>query len=217
MQSTDSELSSDDSGSGDDPRDPVTGRQSGSVLNSLSQLQDDYATGSDSVVSCTPENKFEEQDGLCDCSDLHTPAQPSKPRRLPSTSPVKGRQVPVSELDSDGVDHYSLFESTPTRKRGFFRPRLPWSLVQEWDLGKNDRGAVYEEIRNIMGLSLDEAGSKSFIKPNANAIFGWRSKQVSCFFPASIFSVLLTVYFVLQNYVSRKETSRSTRNTFICP
>jgi hypothetical protein len=74
MHYSDSEHSSDDSGAGDDPR------QSGSVANSLSQLQDDYETGSDSVVACTPEKKFEEQDGLSDCSDLHTPAQHPKCR-----------------------------------------------------------------------------------------------------------------------------------------
>ncbi len=67
----DSEHSSDDSGSGDDPR------QSGAVPNSLSQLHDDYATDADSVVACTPEKKFDEQDGLSDCSDLRTSAQPS--------------------------------------------------------------------------------------------------------------------------------------------
>jgi hypothetical protein len=66
-----------------------------------------------------------------------------------------------------------------------------------------------------MGHSLDEAGSKSYIKPNANSIAGWRVKQVSCFFLFIITFVILTVYFVLQNYLSRRKTS--TRNTFICP
>jgi hypothetical protein len=161
MHSTNFAHSSDDSGSGDDPR------ESGSVPISFSQLQDDYATGSDSVVGCTPKKKFEEQDRLSDSSDLHAPAQPSKRRRLPSVSPVKRRQVAVSESDSDGVERDSLFDSTTSRKRGFKRPRQPWSLVQEWDLEKNDREVVYEEIRTIMGQSLDEAGAKSFIKPNA--------------------------------------------------
>ena len=73
MHSSDSEHSSDDSGAGVDPR------QSGSAANSLLQLQDDYESGSDSVVACTPEKKFEEHDGLSDSSDLHMPAQPSKP------------------------------------------------------------------------------------------------------------------------------------------
>ena len=74
MNSTDSEHSSDDAGSGDDPR------QSSAVPNSLSQLHDAYAADADSVVACTPEKEFEEQDGLSDCSDLHTSAQPSKHR-----------------------------------------------------------------------------------------------------------------------------------------
>jgi hypothetical protein len=77
MHSTDSVHSSDDSGPGDDPR------QSGSVPNSLSQLQDDYATGSDSVVSCTPEKKFEEQDG-CPTALICT-----RPLSLPSAEIIK--------------------------------------------------------------------------------------------------------------------------------
>ena len=79
MDSTDSEQYSDYAGSGDDPR------QSGSVPNSLSQLQHDYATDADSVVACSPEKKFEEHEGLSDCSDLHTFAQPSKPRNSNSS------------------------------------------------------------------------------------------------------------------------------------
>jgi hypothetical protein len=79
MHSSDSEQSSDDSDSGDDPR------QSGSVPSSLSQLQDDYESGSHSVVACTPERKFEEHDGLTDCTDLHQPAQPSKPHKSNSS------------------------------------------------------------------------------------------------------------------------------------
>ena len=78
MLRSDSEQSSDDSGSGDDPR------QSGAVPNSLSQLQDDYATGSNSVVACTPEKQFEEKDGLSDYSDFHTSAQPCKRRNSDS-------------------------------------------------------------------------------------------------------------------------------------
>jgi hypothetical protein len=94
---SESEQMSDDSGSGDDPR------QSVSVSNSFSQLQNDHESGSDSVVACTPEKKIEEHDGLSDCSDLHTPAQPSKRRRLSSVSTVKRWQVAVSELDFGGV------------------------------------------------------------------------------------------------------------------
>jgi hypothetical protein len=119
MHSSDSEHSSDDAGSGDDPG------QSGSVPNSLSQLHDDYATDADSVVACTPEKEFEEQDGLSDCSDLHTPAQQSKRLRLPSLSPVKRKKAVVAESDSDGFESDSLFDETPTRKREFKRPRQP--------------------------------------------------------------------------------------------
>ena len=148
--------------------------------NSLSQLHDAYATDADSVVACTPEKEFEEQDGLSDCSDLHTPAQQSKRRRLPSLSPVKRKKkVVVSESDSDGFERDSLIDETPTRKRGFKRPRQPWSLVKEWPLDEYDREVAYEEIKTIMQQSLDEAGSKIFIKPNANSIAGWRPKQVS--------------------------------------
>ena len=172
MHSTDSEHYSDDAGSGDDPG------QSGSVPNSLSQLHDDYATDADSVVACTPEKEFEERDGLPDCSDLHTPAQQSKRRRLPSLSPVKRKKVIVPDSDSDGMDRDSLYDETPTRKRGFKRPRLPWSLVKEWKLEEYDREVAYAEIETILGQSLDEAGSKTYIKPNANAIAGWRAKQV---------------------------------------
>ncbi len=58
------------------------------------------------------------------------------------------------------MDRDSLFDSTPTRKRGFKRPRQPWSLVKEWKLDGYDREVAYEEIKTIMGHSLDEAGSK---------------------------------------------------------
>ena len=108
----DSDHSSDDSGAGDDPH------QSSAVPNSLSQLQHAYATGSESVVPGTPKKQFDEQDGQSYCSDLDTPAQPSKRRRLPSVSPDKRRQVAVSELDYDGVERDSLFDSTLNRKRG---------------------------------------------------------------------------------------------------
>ena len=193
MHATDSEHLDDDSGSGDDPR------QSGSVPNSLSQLQDDYETGSDSVVACTPEKKIGEQDGLSDNSDLHTPAQPSKRRRLPSVSPVKRRQVAVSESDSDGVERDSLFDSTPSRKRGFKRPRKPWSLVKEWNLDEYDREVTYEEIKTIMAQSLDEAGEKSFIKPNSNAIAGWRAKQVRYFFHSFLISFSVVPFIIFLN------------------
>ena len=42
-----------------------------------------------------------------------------------------------------------------------------------------DKEVAYEEIKTILTQSLDEAGSKTFIKPNAHSIAGWRLKQVS--------------------------------------
>ena len=57
-----------------------------------------------------------------------------------------------------------------------------WSLVKEWSLDEYDREVAYEEIKTILTQSLDEAGSKTFIKPNANSIAGWRPKQVSYVF-----------------------------------
>ena len=112
MNSSDSEHSSDDSGAGDDPH------QSSAVLNSLQQLQGDYASGSDDVVPSTPEKQFNEQDGQSDGSDFHTPAQQSKRRRLPSVSPDENRHVYVPDSDSDGVDRDFLFDPPSTRKRG---------------------------------------------------------------------------------------------------
>ena len=143
MHWSDSEQSSDDCGS-------VVGlRRSSSVPNSSSQLQADYEKGSDSAVARTHEKKFDEQDGLSDGSDFHTPAQPSKRRRLPSASPPQTRRVADYETDSDGIDRDSLFESTPSRKRGFKRPRLPWSLVKEWPLEKYDREVAYKKSRQL--------------------------------------------------------------------
>ncbi len=171
MQSSDSEHSSDDDRAGDDPH------QSSAVPNSLLQLQDDYASGSDEMVPCTPEKEFEEVDGQSDGSEFHTPAQPSKRLRLPSGSPVEKRKVYDPVYDSDGYERDSLFGPPSTRKRGFKRPRYPWSLVKEWCLVEYDREVAYEQIRAIMAQSLDEAGSKTYIKPNANSISGWRQKQ----------------------------------------
>ena len=84
-------------------------------------------------------------------SDVHTPAQQSKCRRLPSVSPVENRQVYVPDSDSDGVARDSLFDpqSPSTRKRGFKRPRTPWSLVKEWALDEYDREVAYEKSRQL--------------------------------------------------------------------
>ena len=172
MHSTDSEHLSDDAGSGDDPH------PSNATNLSLKDIEELYSSGSESRVPATPEKEFGEADGLSDCSDLHTPAQASKRRRLPSVSPVKWKKVYVPDSESDGMDRDSLFDETPTRKRGFKRPRLPWSLVKDWKLEDYDREVAYAEIETILAQSLDEAGSKTYIKPNANAIAGWRAKQV---------------------------------------
>ena len=144
MHSSDSEHSSDDDRAGDDPH------QSSAVPSSLLPLQGDYASGSDDVpvVPSTPEKQFEEEDEQSDGSDFHTPAQQSKRRRLPSFSPVQNRQVDVQDFDSDGFDRDSLFDPPSTRKRGFKRPRMPWSLVKEWSLVDYDREVVYEEIKS---------------------------------------------------------------------
>ena len=132
MHSCDSEQSSDDFGASDDPH------QSSAVPSSLLQLQGDYASGLDDLVPGTPEKEFEEDDGQSDSSDFHTPAQQSKRRRLPSVSPVENRQVYVPNSVSDGVDRDFLFDPPSTRKRGFKRPRMPWSLVKEWPLDGYD-------------------------------------------------------------------------------
>ena len=66
--------------------------------------------------------------------------------------------VPSQDSDSDGVELDSLFDSPSTRKRGFKRPRQPWSLVKEWPLDEYDREVAYEEIKTIMQQSLDDAG-----------------------------------------------------------
>ena len=161
MQSSDSEHSSDDDRAGDDPH------QSSAVPNALLQLQGDYASGSDDLVPCTPEKQFEEDDGQSDGSEFHTPAQPSKRLRLPSGSPVEKRKVYDPVYDSDGYERDSLFGPPSTRKRGFKRPRYPWSLVKEWCLVEYDREVAYEEIRAIMAQSLDEAGSKTYIFENS--------------------------------------------------
>ncbi len=74
---------------------------------------------------------------------------------------------------------YSIHHRIANSQCGFKRPRLPWSLVKQWLLDEYDREVAYEEIKAIMTQSLDDAGSKIFIKPNANSIAGWRPKQGS--------------------------------------
>ena len=170
MHASDFEPSSDDSGSGD-------AHQSSTVPNSLQQLQGDYGSSSDSVVAGTPEKLNEGQDRQSDGSEYHSPEQLSKRRRLPMRKGIPPVRAPQS--DSDGFECDSLFDSPSICKRGFKRPRQAWSLVKEWSLDEYDREVAYEEIKTILAQSLDEAGSKTFIKPNANSIAGWRTKQVS--------------------------------------
>jgi hypothetical protein len=213
MHSSESEHSSDSSDSGIDPDKP------NATAKSWKEVEDLYSSGSESRVPATPEKEFEEADGQSDGSDLHTPAQPSKRRHLTSPqNPTKQKRsyTPPSESESDGIDRDSLFDATPTRKRGFKRPRKPWSLVKEWGLDEYDREEAYEEIKTILAQSLHDAGSKTFIRPNANAISGWRPKQVSYLLPLMFLSLTNICVLSLQNYVSRKAES-STLNTFICP
>ncbi len=131
--------------------------------NSLLQLQGDYASCSDWVVPATPEKSDEEQDGQSDGSEYHTPAQPSKRWHLPTFSPTTTKDippVPAQELNSDGVECYSLFDSPSTRKRGFKRPRQPWSLVKKWALDEYDWKVAYQEIETTLAQYLDEAGCR---------------------------------------------------------
>ena len=88
MHASDLEPSSDDSDSGDDAH------QSSAVPNSLQLLQGDYGSSPDSVVAATPEKSYEEQDSQSDRSENHTPAQPSKRRRLPAYNPTMKKGIP---------------------------------------------------------------------------------------------------------------------------
>jgi hypothetical protein len=179
MHSSDSEHSDDNAGSSGDPH------PSNAASKSWKEIENLYSSGSESRVPATPEKEFEEPDGQSDCSDLHTPAQASKRRRLPSLSPVERRQSIAPGSDSDGWDRDSLFESTPTSQRGFKRPLQPWSLVKVWPLDKYDKEVTYEEIKTILTQSLDDSGSKTYIKSNSNLIARWRPKQVSSSFFAT--------------------------------
>ena len=102
--------SSDESSGSDDPD------QSRSTPNYRRRSDDPNAADADSAFDGTQQKQFDEQDGQSDDSVNHTPAQPSKRRRLPSVSPVKRRQVAVSELDFDCVESHFLFDSLSNRK-----------------------------------------------------------------------------------------------------
>ncbi len=97
MASSDFAHSSDDS-SGSDESD-----WSSAFPNSLSQLDDNYATDPDSAVDGTPQKTIDEEDGQSNESEFHTPTQLSKRRRLPSVSPPKRREVVVAESDSESL------------------------------------------------------------------------------------------------------------------
>jgi hypothetical protein len=114
MNSGDAEHSDDDAGSSVDPH------TSNATNKSWKEIEDLYSSHSESRVPATPEKEFEEADGQSDGSDLHTPAQSSKPRRLPSLSPVKRRHSIAPDSDSDGLDCDSLFESL-TKKADFLQ------------------------------------------------------------------------------------------------
>jgi hypothetical protein len=120
-----------------------------------------------------------EEDGQSDDSQFHTPAQRSKRRRLLSVSPKKKREDIVAESESDSFERDSLFDSPPSRKRCFRRPRKPWSLVREWSLMQYDKEVIYEQIKAIVELSLDDAGSKNIARLNPSSIARWRRKQQS--------------------------------------
>ena len=101
------------------------------------------------------------------------------------------------ESESELFDRDSLFETPVSRKRGFRRPRKPWNLVKEWALDEYDTAVVYEQIKAIMELSLEDAGSKEFAKPNPNSIAGWRQKQVpthSRFHSISTSNLLVVIF-----------------------
>ena len=100
MASSDSGGSSDDSGSGDDPD------QSRTTPNYRRRSDDSNATHADSAIGGTPQKQFDEQEGLSDDSANHTPAQPSKRRRLPTASPTRKAGIllflsPIQILSSE--------------------------------------------------------------------------------------------------------------------
>ena len=126
-----------------------------------------------------------------DDSSQHTPAQPSKRQRF-SPSPSRKSRIVVGESDSDGFERDDLL-GPPQRKRGFKRPRQPWSLVKEWPLAEYGREIVYEEIKAICEQSLEDAGGKAYADHNPRSIGGFRLKQVSLTF-AYIYLLLLTAF-----------------------
>ncbi len=176
MASRDSCHSPEDSSGSNDPD------QSSAVPNSRLQIDYAYATDPGSAFDGTLQKKIDEEDGQSDESEFHTPAQVSKHRRLPSLSSPKRREAVVAESDFDSFERDFLFDSPPSRKRGFRRPRKQWSPVKEWSLQEYDREVAYEEIKAILEQSLEDAGPKVFVKSNPKAIAGFRQKQVGFVF-----------------------------------
>ena len=113
MARSESGRSSDESSGSDDPD------QSRSTPNYRQRSDDPNAADADSAFDGTQQKQFDEQDGQSDDFVNHTPAQPSKRRRLPSVSPVKRRQVAVSELDFDCVESHS-FIRFPVKPQAWF-------------------------------------------------------------------------------------------------
>ena len=164
-----------------------------SDANALSHFNDNYAAGADSEVEGTPQKKFDDHDAtLSDDSSQHTPAQPSKRQRF-SPSPVKKSRIVVGESDSDGIERDDLFAPRP-RKRGFKRPRQPWSLVKEWPLSEYGREIVYEEIKAICEQSLEDAGGKAYADKNSRSIGGFRLKQVSEYYLFNLFIFTYSIF-----------------------
>ena len=122
-------------------------------------------------------------------SDFITPTRETPKRRRISASPSKCKHV---SSDSDDLERDDLFDSSPpSRKRGFKRPRMPWSLVAEWstsDYGSKED--IDKEIVGIMQQSMIDAKVSAYLKPNPNAIAGFRQKQVLCFTVPFVWSLL---------------------------
>ena len=171
MQRGEIEGADSDSASADDPS------LSSPLPKCQSQQKETYDSDPDSATVRSRAEQFEGLDDQSDSSQLHTPAQHSKRRRIPTPSPIKSKGFLVGESDSDGFERDDLY-STPSRKRGFSRPRAKWSLVQEWSLEHNERKDIDEEIENILKQSLADSQARGYIKPNLNAIAGFRQKQV---------------------------------------
>ena len=85
------------------------------------------------------------------------PSRPNASDFLPVL--LENSRIVVGESDSDGIERDDLFAPRP-RKRGFKRPRQPWSLVKEWPLSDYGREIVYAEIKAICEQSLEDAGGK---------------------------------------------------------